>query len=118
MEDPENVSVGGSRRRDGIISFRQWLTPPIPHRYIDRSEIEWAKRGCRFYRFVLNFSMVDPKNVSRCSPRLDGNFFVSSLSNTLPYPMGTSIDQKLNGLSGNVGLFGVFEFFLWSIRKN
>ena len=118
--DAENVSMVDGwcyRASTAIFPFRQCLTPsPTPHRYIVWSEIELVWRGCRFYRFVLNFSRVDPENVSPCSPRLDGNFFVSSLSNTLPYLIGTSFDQKSNGLREEVGFTGFFWTFLGWIR--
>jgi hypothetical protein len=85
---------------------------------MDRSGIERAKRGCRFYRFIFNFSMVDPRNVSVGTPRRDGNFFIPSSSNPFPYLIGTSIDPELNGLSGDVGFTGVFFTFLWWIWKS
>jgi hypothetical protein len=50
-------------------------------------------------------------------PCVVGNFFVSTLSNPLPYLIGSSIDQQLSGIRGDVGFTGLVFTFMWWIRK-
>jgi hypothetical protein len=102
--------VGCCYRASTAIFSVSSISNPLP--YLIGTSIDQLLNGLRGYvgftGFVLNFSMEDPKNVSVGSRRHDDNFSVASMSNPLPYLIGTTIDQILNGLRGYVGFTGLF----------